>query len=139
MEMKSCRACKKLFSYTGGKKICAACRKKEEEFLESTIEYVRKNPGSTIKDIHKNIGVPVKLVEEFIREGNLILSNDSPITVNCTVCGKPIKKGSVCDECAASRLDAVTAIGNELTAKNKAQAEAAAKAKAAANKMFINR
>lgn len=139
MEMKSCRSCKKLFSYSGGKRICPACRKKEEEFLDETIDYVRKNPGSTINEIHKNIGVPRKLVEEFIREGNLILSDDSPITLSCTMCGKSIKRGSVCEACAASRLDAVTTAGNELTAKNKAKAEAEAAKAAATNKMFINR
>ncbi|WP_010166253.1 hypothetical protein [Candidatus Epulonipiscium viviparus] len=100
IEIKTCMRCKKIFQYQGyGRRICTQCVKEEEKQFEEVKEYIRDNEKATIKQIHEDLGVSPRLIEEFIASGRLILSASSPITLTCQMCGDEIKKGKVCDKC----------------------------------------
>ncbi|OOB80170.1 MAG: hypothetical protein BEN19_06325 [Epulopiscium sp. Nuni2H_MBin003] len=137
MEVKTCRECKKLFQYVSGKRVCPVCLKKHAQWLIDVKDYIREQPTCTINKIHEDIGVPIRIIEDFIRDGSLELSAGSSISVKCTMCGSPITKGKVCDKCNASRLNDMTNAGKEMGAKRKAELEA--KSKEPKNNMFTRR
>ncbi len=109
MEIKTCARCKKLFQYPGyGRRICPACVKNEEKQFEEVKEYIRENRNASIKQIHDDLNISPKLIEEFISSGRLVLGASSPITLTCQMCGKEISRGKVCDKCNQSIADANT-------------------------------
>ncbi|OON95699.1 MAG: hypothetical protein ATN36_00915 [Epulopiscium sp. Nele67-Bin005] len=99
MELKLCRRCKSLFQYTGGKPICTACKKEEEQQFMEIRDYLRDNPKATFVSCSDATGVPVKLIEDFIKEGRLVLSPSSPMAPQCETCGKDITTGRLCQQC----------------------------------------
>lgn len=109
IEIKTCARCKKLFQYPGyGRRICPVCFKHEEQQFDEVKEYIRENKNASIKQIHEDLNVSPKLIEEFISSGRLVLSASSPITLSCQMCGAEITKGKICDQCNQSLMEANT-------------------------------
>lgn len=109
MEIKTCARCKKLFQYPGyGRRICPVCFKNEEKQFDEVKEYIRENKNASIKQIHEDLNISPKLIEEFISSGRLVLGASSPITLTCQMCGAEISRGKVCDKCTQSIADAST-------------------------------
>jgi ribosomal protein L32 len=52
--------------------------------------------------VSNETGVSVRLIERFLREGRLILTEDSPIYLKCENCGKEIKTGRFCQACSTN-------------------------------------
>ena len=100
MELRSCARCKKLFQYVGGPPICQACKEKEEETFKIIKEYIYEHKEANMVQISNDTGVSTKLIEKFIRDGRLILTEDSPIFLRCEKCGAEIKTGRFCAACS---------------------------------------
>ncbi len=119
MELKSCRECKKLFKYETGKVVCTQCRKRHEEYLDEIRAYLMDYPNATFKMINEEIGVSIKLIEEFIRDGRLEISSGSPLCLSCSGCGTQITKGRICEDCRQSTLNDVVRVGQEFIKEEK--------------------
>ncbi|MCR5216674.1 MAG: flagellar protein [Lachnospiraceae bacterium] len=109
MEVRNCKQCGRLFNYVGGlnRNLCPACIDALEDKFQEVRKYVDENPRCTIEDICMNNDVTSKQVEKWIREDRLFFSDDSPIGIACEKCGKTIKSGRFCKECA-------DALGNQM-------------------------
>ncbi|ONI44997.1 hypothetical protein AN641_05140 [Candidatus Epulonipiscioides gigas] len=112
-EIKTCSRCKKLFSYLGGKRICPECKNNEEKIFDDVKEYIRDNPKANFKQIHQDLGVSPKLLEEFIASGRLVLSSSSPLTLTCQICGESIKRGRVCEKCNTGMINELNGINQK--------------------------
>lgn len=101
MDVRNCMKCNKLFNYVTGQPICANCRKELDEQFKEVRLYIRKNPKASIHDVANDCEVDIKQIRQWIREERLSFSADSPIGIECEVCGKNIRTGRFCDGCKA--------------------------------------
>lgn len=114
MEVRNCAKCGRLFQYLTGIPICPKCKKKEEEDFTTVKEYIYENKCANMIEVSQQTGVSVKLIERFLREGRLMLSEDSPILLKCEKCGKGIKTGRFCQACS-------TSLSNEIRMSGKSE------------------
>lgn len=102
MDVRNCVKCGRLFQYVSGPPICSKCKEKEEEDFKLIKDYIYENPNSNMMEISNATQVSSRLIERFIKEGRLILSEDSPLFIKCEKCGKEIKTGRLCSDCSRS-------------------------------------
>lgn len=99
MNIRNCTKCGKIFNYVAGKATCPNCRKRLEELFTITRHFIKKNPKASIAEISEACDVDVKQIMEWIREERLTFTDDSPIGIDCEVCGRSIKTGRYCGIC----------------------------------------
>lgn len=99
MNVRNCRTCGRLFNYISGVPLCQACRDQLETKFQEVKEYLRQNPNSTIQAVAEENDVSIPQIKQWVREERLTFSEDSPIGIDCEVCGKTIKTGRFCEEC----------------------------------------
>lgn len=99
MEVRNCRNCGRLFNYLGGPNICPACREEVEKKFQEVKEYIRENPRSNIPEIAEANNVTTSQIKQWIREERLQFADDSPVGIECEICGTTIKTGKYCESC----------------------------------------
>ncbi len=100
-QLQSCIRCDKIFLFTGvGKCICAKCNAADEEIFNTVKDYIYDHPSAMIKEVAEKTGVKIGRIKSYLKEGRLIISDDSAIFLNCEVCGAQLKFGRVCRNCA---------------------------------------
>lgn len=99
--LQSCLRCGNMFVYSGiGKCICENCKKEDEEEFQTVKNYIYNNPLATIMEVSKETEVRVNRIKSYLKDGRLIIADESPIFINCEVCGESIKYGRLCRNCA---------------------------------------
>lgn len=123
MEVKSCRRCKALFHHVVGPQLCQKCKVKDEEDFARVKEYLYDNPGASMPVVCEEVGVTVRQVQQYLREGRLTVSEDSPIAIECERCNTRILTGRYCDSCTAAMTNqfSSTAKGMQKTLDAKPQ------------------
>lgn len=99
MDVRNCKNCGRLFNYLNGPSICPACRDELENQFVQVKEYVRENPGATIQMVADDNGVTVQQIRQWVREERLEFSKDSPVGIECEICGATIRTGRYCEAC----------------------------------------
>ncbi|HHW13575.1 MAG TPA: MerR family transcriptional regulator [Firmicutes bacterium] len=99
MELRNCIRCGKVFLYVS-KRVCPACQKEMDEVFEKARLYVKQNPGATAREVAEALQVDEQLIDELIREGRFDVVTEA-LLLSCERCGKPIRRGRLCEECAA--------------------------------------
>jgi flagellar operon protein (TIGR03826 family) len=108
MDVRNCKTCGRLFNYLGGPSICEACRADIEQKFQNTKEYIRENPRANIQEISEANEVTPQQIRQWIREERLQFSDDSPIGIECEICGATIKTGKYCENCKNKTADALS-------------------------------
>ncbi len=99
MDVRNCKNCGRLFNYLNGPSICPACKDELENQFVQVKEYVRENPGATIQMVADDNGVTVQQIRQWVREERLEFSKDSPVGIECEICGATIRTGRYCEAC----------------------------------------
>lgn len=100
MEVKNCRGCGRLFNYIGGGYfLCPSCMDELDKKFVDVKKYIRENPKATIQQISDDNHVTINQIQRWVREDRLAFSDDSPIGIDCEVCGRMIKSGRFCNSC----------------------------------------
>ncbi len=99
MNVKNCRKCGKMFNYVGGMPVCPACRESAEAQFQAVKKYVQDHKTATIPQIVEECGVDAKQIQQWVREERLFFTEDSPVKINCEICGATIRTGRYCDKC----------------------------------------
>ena len=107
MDVRNCRTCGRLFNYLGGPNICPSCREETETKFQNVKEYIRENPRASIQEISDDNGVSTNQLRQWIREERLQFTDDSPIGIECEICGATIKTGKYCDACKSNTANAL--------------------------------
>ncbi|HHX61556.1 MAG TPA: hypothetical protein GX707_12730 [Epulopiscium sp.] len=102
MEVKSCKRCKGLFHHVVGPQLCQKCKKRDEEDFVKVKDYLYENPGASMTTVCDELEVTVRQIQQYLREGRLTVSKDSPIAIECERCNARILTGRYCDSCRAS-------------------------------------
>ena len=117
MNVRNCRNCGCIFNHMSGPVICPACKEKVEEKFQEVKGYIREHKGAGIPEVAEASEVEAGQIRQWLREGRLELSEDSPIQMSCESCGKPIRSGRFCEKCAANMTrglqDAIKPRGQE--------------------------
>lgn len=100
MELRNCIRCGKVFMYVS-KRVCPECQREVDELFEKVRKYVKANPGAAVMEIAAALDVDEQLISDFVREGRFDVVSEA-ISVACERCGKPIRRGRLCEACAAS-------------------------------------
>ena len=107
MDVRNCRNCGRLFNYLGGPNICPSCRDEIEKKFQDVKEYIRDNPRASIQEISDENGVTTNQIRQWIREERLQFTDDSPVGIECEICGAIIKTGKYCDACKNNTANAL--------------------------------
>jgi len=100
-DIRNCRRCGRVFNYIGGAPICPACREQDEADFKRVKEYLYKNPGATLSEVSTILEVSVEKIRAYLKEGRLeIIGGEGNMILECENCGKAIKTGRFCEECA---------------------------------------
>jgi hypothetical protein len=67
MSVDNCRGCGKIKLKKMGNLFCADCMKAQSEELRKIKDYILAHPLATIFDIHREAGVPLKAIQDFIK------------------------------------------------------------------------
>lgn len=101
METITCPRCKKLFNYIRGVKLCKDC----DQIVFSQIkEFLNENRGANAMNIHKSIGIPTRIVEEYMMDDRIqeILPQEIP---RCPLCGNiAMETSNLCKNCYSKKL-----------------------------------
>lgn len=101
--LQSCLRCGNMFLYSGiGKCICEGCKQVDEEEFQLVKNFLYENPLATIMDASQETGVRVIRIRNYLKDGRLVIADNSPIFINCETCGTSIKYGRLCRSCADS-------------------------------------
>ena len=100
LNMKNCVRCHKIFLSVIGETICPECRVMEQTMEEQVKDYVRDHPGITIRQLIDETGVPDKIIWRMVRQGEFENASGLEVQYPCGRCGKMIKSGAYCEECA---------------------------------------
>lgn len=107
MEVRNCKNCGRLFNYLGGPNICPACRDAIEQKFQDVKEYIRENPQANIQEISDANEVSTSQIKQWIREERLQFADNSPIGIECEICGATIKTGKYCEACKNNTANAL--------------------------------
>ena len=91
----NCEKCNKIFNYIRGPLLCNKCN---EEVFNQIKNYINQNPNSTVYDINKDLNLPIKIVEEYIKEERIMKLRDN---INlCSLCKDIVVEGNLyCKKC----------------------------------------
>jgi flagellar operon protein (TIGR03826 family) len=99
VSLANCSLCGKVFpSFPGGRDICQACVKKEDDNYLKIFHYLTTRPSATASEIAQATEINVKDIYRYVRENRLrLVKNDTGLS--CESCGIPISQGKICDNC----------------------------------------
>ncbi|GLX70882.1 TIGR03826 family flagellar region protein [Paenibacillus glycanilyticus] len=118
MNVDNCPRCGKLYA-KNFRDVCPACIREIDNEYELCSNYLRKNKGAIITELHDETGVSIKQITKFIKEGRISLLNAPNLMYPCEVCGTLIRENNICGTCRA-RLLKDTQHMNEDDARNAA-------------------
>jgi flagellar operon protein (TIGR03826 family) len=102
MELINCPNCNDIFVKNQFREICQKCWKKEEEDFQTIYQFMRKreNRAATIDQVVEQTGVSEELILKFIKKGRLQLTHFPNLGYPCDKCGRIIRTGKLCENCA---------------------------------------
>ena len=101
MEITTCPRCNKMFNYIRGVKLCKDC---DQIVFEQIKTYLKENRGSNAGEIHKALGIPTRIIEEYMMDERLqaILPQEIP---RCPLCGgTPMSNSNLCKTCYSKKM-----------------------------------
>ncbi len=99
MSLANCSHCGKVFSFMpGGRDLCPACVKEEDDNYLKIFHYLSTRPGATAQEIAQATEVDIKEIYRYVRENRLrLVKVDTGLY--CESCGNPISQGKICEKC----------------------------------------
>lgn len=102
MDIRNCRNCGNIFNYLSGPLVCPACRESLEAKFQEVKQYIEEHPGVGIKQVSEACDVETHIIQQWLREERLEVTENSAVYLNCESCGAPIRSGRYCDRCKNS-------------------------------------
>ena len=101
-DVRNCKRCGKLYNYIGGIPICLDCKKADEVDFKRVKEYLYDHPGASMIDVSNILEISMQRIKAYLKEGRLeIVGDDGNMILECESCGRSIRTGRFCEDCAA--------------------------------------
>ncbi len=99
MNWANCSRCGQAYTHVeGGRDICPACVRVEDDHYGLVFRYLSTRPSATAQEIAQETGVDIKEIYRYVRENRLqLIKNDTGLF--CESCGIPISQGKMCEKC----------------------------------------
>lgn len=101
MEVRNCRRCGRIYQYVGGKPLCYDCKEEDEKDFQKVKDYLYEHPNASMSIVSEATGISVSTIRQYLRDERLMISESSPVGIDCESCGVSIKTGRYCKECSA--------------------------------------
>lgn len=98
MAIANCVRCGQVFQTGKLTNICPSCIAKEQADLKVVTDYLRDYPLANIIEVSERTGIPAVQIFRFVKQGSLTLT-EPPEAFKCRMCGKDVKKGTLCQDC----------------------------------------
>lgn len=98
MAITNCKKCGKVFLPDTYTPVCTDCLAKEHNDLKLINEYLKDYPLAGILEVATRTGVDAMQILRFVKAGSLRIT-DAPEAFKCRMCGKEVKKGTLCQDC----------------------------------------
>lgn len=134
MNVRNCRKCGRLFNYVAGYQMCQACKDALEGKFQEVKEYIREHRGVGINEVAEVCDVEPSLIQQWLREERLELTEDSGIMLACESCGALIRCGKYCDKC---RMQLTNSFNSILQGRKPAEPERKIQRSADARMRFL--
>lgn len=99
MNVRNCKKCGRIFNYVSGMPICLSCREDLEKKFQEVKDYIRENKEAGITEVAEACEVEVRQIKQWVREERLEFSAESPVGIDCELCGAMIRSGRFCEKC----------------------------------------
>lgn len=66
---------------------CDRCYKIVEEVFDKIREYLKEYPGATAYEMNQRLGIPIYVINNFVRDGRLIEIPNEYLNIECLRCG----------------------------------------------------
>ena len=99
MEVRACRSCKRLFNYIAGPVRCPVCSDALEKKFQQVKLFIWDHKTATLQEIADANDVSVGQLRQWVREERLSFTDESPVGLECEMCGTTIKTGRYCTAC----------------------------------------
>ncbi|SCY98418.1 hypothetical protein [Alkaliphilus peptidifermentans] len=87
IKVKTCKKCRTPIHENTIYDYCSSCYRVVEEIFESIREYLREYPNSTAFEIEQRLGIPIHVVNNFVKDGRLIEIANEFLNLECLKCG----------------------------------------------------
>lgn len=100
-KVKECSKCKSLMRYAFGEIfVCDFCGETEYTEFGKVRDFLELNGPKTATEISDGTGVPLSVINDFLREGRIEIPDGSDSYIKCEGCGADIRYGRFCSACA---------------------------------------
>ena len=90
-----------MMTFTGvGSYKCEKCRYVDYDDYGKVRNYVEEHRGASVAQVSDATGVDQKFINELLREERLEIASESKVFLKCEGCGREIRFGRYCSECA---------------------------------------
>lgn len=79
---------------------CPSCGFEEKSTFGIVKDYIEKNGMPTMAEVSKACKVPIWKIDKYLRSGKLEIPESSDVFIKCRRCGKDLRFGKFCKECA---------------------------------------
>ncbi len=110
MEVRPCKSCGRLFNYIAGPPRCPACTDRLEKKFQEVKTYIWEHKTATMKQIAEDNDVSINQLRQWVREERLTFSDDSPVGMECEMCGATIKTGRFCMSCKTKMNNTLSSV-----------------------------
>jgi predicted amidophosphoribosyltransferase len=99
MNLVNCSRCGKVCSpVPGGRDLCPACIKEEDDNYSKIFHFLSIRPAATAQEIAQETSIDIKEIFRYVRENRLrLVKGDTGLF--CESCDIPIAQGKICDKC----------------------------------------
>lgn len=102
-KLSACTKCHGELQYMGhGQYRCTTCGNVELDDFGKVYKYIDENGPAPAIIIAQGTGVHIEKINNFLREGRVEIPEGSDVYIKCERCGRDIRFGRFCPECAAS-------------------------------------
>ena len=78
---------------------CPVCHRQEQTQFGKVRSYLEEHGPQPAMVISNETGVPVNVIDNFLRQGRIEIPDGSPVYIKCQSCGADIRYGRYCPDC----------------------------------------
>lgn len=120
MPKAKCRECGKTFEYTWGAVNCPECEVRIRRIFKDVKNYLWDNPGASEAIVCEKFGISRHVINDWLRNDKIQLSENSDIVLRCEKCGAEILSGHYCSKCQ-KEVDGTSVHGTFMGKEEKAE------------------
>ena len=95
-----CSECRGMMLPMGkGRFVCDCCGHEYVNDFGKVRSYLAKRGQATVQEIALWTGISVTKILFLLKQGRIMLTQDSDIMLHCDCCGRVIRHGNLCDRC----------------------------------------